>query len=86
MRRKKSVSFKFDDRPLTPAEKEFYAGFTLDHAVAKASRAMEARRLAQQIRQFMHHLPSDVMTELHNAAYALDEWAVKEQQSPHVDT
>ena len=62
-------------RPLTKEEADFFAGFVDDMEVRVQNRIRKAFLLAKDLRAFMPGLPGDVQNSLHNAAYALEEWA-----------
>lgn len=65
-------------RQLTQAEIDFFAGFTTSDTPGQI-RSRKALRLAQEIRNFTPGLPGEVQDQLHNAAFALEEWAEKQK-------
>lgn len=66
-------------RKITKEEADFFAGFVDDMEVRIQNKIRYALALAADIRALMPGLPSDVHDQLHNAAYALEEWAEKQK-------
>lgn len=70
------------NKPLTESEKEFFAGFTgwQSHVSSEQARIRIALDLAQRLRRFMPGLPGEMQDDLHNAAFALESWAEKQEK------
>lgn len=66
-------------KSFTKEEADFFAGFVDDMEARIQNKIRNALRLARDIRAFTPGFPSDVQDQLHNAAYALEEWAEKQK-------